>query len=77
MILQLKHCSMRKAFLLHWILAGIVQMKLVDPRSCPQMYGGSAEGRLDLLLQQVVRMFLRDDSGLQENKYKISQSLKA
>lgn len=64
MILQLKHCPMGNAFLLHGISAGIVQMKLVDPRSRPQMYGSSAEGRLDLLLQQVVRMFLHDDSGL-------------
>lgn len=64
MILQLKHCSVGNAFLLHRILAGIVQMKLVDPRGRPQMYGSSAEGRLDLLLQQVVRMFVRDDSGL-------------
>ena len=55
---------MGNAFLLHGISAGIVQMKLVDPRSRPQMYGSSAEGRLDLLLQQVVRMFLHDDSGL-------------
>lgn len=64
MILQLKHCSMGNAFLLHQILAVIVLMKLVDPRSRPQMYGSSAEGCLDLLLQQVVRMFLRNDSGL-------------